>query len=420
MDLVKSSYAGIKRTVRAVISPDPAGDPQKVDWEDATVLDPFRFPIGEPTERPVAAKLAHDDRNLYVALEQRGDARALAEPDAWQLLLAPQEGKPYRQVQVAVKGHQAVVECNDVSETGTKPSEIAVTAAVDRKPDSITIYLALPLKDLAPGGVQPGGDIYANIIRCTKGSDQPMWMPTFGEPDVASHLGYLVLERLRNPQSFTQTVDPAQLRQGLVGEWLMDETSGEVVKDSSGNGLDGKVFNSAEWGPGKVNGGFICEDSQFADFGNDPKTRLTTSVTIAAWINPSRWSDWCPTVMAKGYENGGYSLHIRSDWSLWFELDDAEGKRHYYNPTEITLTQKAWSHVAASYDGQTMRVYINGHEVGDGLPCSITIKDTPQPLRVCYSWGLGYFVGIMDEVRLYNRALSQPEILGLYRMGKGG
>ncbi|HEY3378244.1 MAG TPA: LamG-like jellyroll fold domain-containing protein, partial [Armatimonadota bacterium] len=65
-----------------------------------------------------------------------------------------------------------------------------------------------------------------------------------------------------------------------------------------------------------------------------------------------------------------------------------------------------------------LQVYLNGHQLGDGLARTMTLHDTDEPLRLGWLGSFGSFYGGMDEVRIYNRALSQQEVVALYRYDK--
>jgi hypothetical protein len=123
--------------------------------------------------------------------------------------------------------------------------------------------------------------------------------------------------------------------------------------------------------------------------------------------------------MGKGYElTGAYSLHLRPGLTPWFELDSEDGTRNFYNPTDLSLTPGAWTHVAATYDGTTMRDYLNGREAGPGKPVKTTIRQTKEPLRVGWLGSYGYLNACVRDVALYQRAMSPAEVFARYRAGR--
>ncbi|MCC6579121.1 MAG: LamG domain-containing protein, partial [Phycisphaeraceae bacterium] len=167
---------------------------------------------------------------------------------------------------------------------------------------------------------------------------------------------------------------------------------------------------------GKVGNGFRFDRFPL-DLGVEGKYRFTTCMSMAAWIKPARLGG---IVVVNGLTKGPnfygedhlYSLEVRPDGSLWFELTDTTGKRHIHNPLDLKLTTDAWQHVAATYDGTFMRVYVNGQEAGVGREDKdIRIRDTfPNGRPLLLGEALQ---ADLDEVRLYGRALSSREIKAL-------
>lgn len=88
------------------------------------------------------------------------------------------------------------------------------------------------------------------------------------------------------------------------------------------------------------------------------------------------------------------------------------------NPTDHCLTPGRWCHVAATYDGATMRVYINGREAGAGKALATTIRTNAEPLRFGWLGSYGYFNGSVRDASLYNRALSRAEVFAHYLTGR--
>ena len=146
---------------------------------------------------------------------------------------------------------------------------------------------------------------------------------------------------------------------------------------------------------------------------------LTGPLTLLVWAKYEPTDMWYPALLGKGYElTGTYGMHIRPGGSLWFELDAPDDTRHIYNPTDLCLTPGQWCHVAATYDGATMRLYLNGREVGTGKQVTTTIRTNTEPLRFGWLGSYGYFNGSVRDASVYSRAMSSAEVFAQYLAGR--
>ena len=202
-------------------------------------------------------------------------------------------------------------------------------------------------------------------------------------------------------------------KNGVVGYWSFDGFDGKTVVDDSGNKLDGTIAGNIPTSTvGMVKNGLAFDGKTCIALGNNPKVNLKRMVTLAAWVKPDTFTGY-PAIFGKGYEFGGaYSISIREDGHLWFEIDDAEKRRSYFD-SETALKIGTWAHVAATYDGTVMQMYINGELVGELEAPDLKIQASAEPLRIGWLGTHGYFKGMLDEVRLYDYALSQKEINAL-------
>ncbi len=172
-----------RATVPAAAGPAPHGDLGKVDWSRAVRLAAWRTVQGFATRRKVTAELLHDDRFLYVRLEERPvDVAGLVSRedvwsgDDWELFFAPQRGKPYYQIGVNPAGRFVALAHGDPKAWECGAKVMSDTSAKDRW----TVMLALPLDRLLPGGVRPDGTLYANFFRAVAGQRELLsWGPTF-------------------------------------------------------------------------------------------------------------------------------------------------------------------------------------------------------------------------------------------------
>ena len=174
------------------------GDLERVSWADALPLTGWGTLGGEATHRAVEGRVAHDGQYLYVQLSEAlpaGDLIAgpnVHDGDDWELFVAAQRSGPYRQLCVGPDGRNvATARGEAAAEWDSEVLAISDTQAGDRW----TVSLALPLSKLLPGGVKPGGKVFANLYRASPGAGGLLaWTPTFatGFHDV-SRLAQLTL-----------------------------------------------------------------------------------------------------------------------------------------------------------------------------------------------------------------------------------
>ena len=195
--------------------------------------------------------------------------------------------------------------------------------------------------------------------------------------------------------------------QGLIGWWKLDETSGLTAADSSGNGNDGTLTNMAgdEWTTGLIEGAleFDGSDDHITGIGDCP----TGNFTVAGW--------------AKDTGGGGWKVFYSAEQEIWFGVDsgaapriwiDVGGNGNGAQTAAGTWTLDTWHHIAATWDGTTVHIYLDGVDMG------ITTYGTPEnPLAKAAAIGAWSenpsdenWFGTLDDVRLYDRALTADEV----------
>jgi hypothetical protein len=136
---------------------------------------------------------------------------------------------------------------------------------------------------------------------------------------------------------------------------------------------------------------------------------LTTGMTMEAWVNPTALSGSWRTVLVKEAAGGlAYALYAGED--------SGRPSAHAYTASEFdtrgtgALPLNTWSHLAATYDGSTLRLFVNGTQVSSRA-VSGAMRVTGQSLRIGGNaiWS-EWFAGRIDEVRVYDRALSAAQI----------
>jgi Concanavalin A-like lectin/glucanases superfamily/Domain of unknown function (DUF1929)/Bacterial Ig domain/IPT/TIG domain/Kelch motif len=196
----------------------------------------------------------------------------------------------------------------------------------------------------------------------------------------------------------------------LIGAYAFNEGSGATVADSSGNGNNGTVSNTTWSTAGKFGSALSFNGSSSWVTVNDANNLdLTTGMTLEAWVNPAALGTiWRTTIMKE--QSGGlvYSLYANTDTSRPSGHVFVGSEQDTRGTTALALN--SWTHLAVTYDGATLRLYINGTEVSS-KPLSGSIHTSTGVLRIGGNsiWG-EYFSGLIDEIRIYNRALTTAEI----------
>jgi type II secretory pathway pseudopilin PulG len=191
----------------------------------------------------------------------------------------------------------------------------------------------------------------------------------------------------------------------LVGWWKLDETDSFTASDSSGNGNDGTLVNMTpdeDWVTGKIGGGLDFDGlNDYVNCQNSESLNITGDISIAAWIF-ARSADL--DIITKDSYDIAYSVWLSPACNIRFALNNDR------LTTNLTLSLDTWYHIAATREGDERKIYINGQEDASDT-YGTAIGTTASPLTISTS---SYtFDGVLDDVRLYNCALSQEEVYQL-------
>jgi hypothetical protein len=201
-------------------------------------------------------------------------------------------------------------------------------------------------------------------------------------------------------------------RSEIVGAWLFDEGSGGTTQDSAGLQADGELIGGADWDAGRFGGGILFDGSTGHVEVPDPDQVLIPPVmTAMAWVRFDDLAgnhsileqyDWADGLGAYAFRTNGAQLQCYAIWGV--DAPVAAGG---------ALEADTWTHCAFSYDGDTLSLYQDGENVGE---LSIPNGDL-NPSNKSLSIGVRgdtkdthWLAGSMDEVAIFNTALSADEI----------
>jgi hypothetical protein len=208
------------------------------------------------------------------------------------------------------------------------------------------------------------------------------------------------------------TVNPyygVQVDSSLVGYWLLDDGSGLKATDSSGNNNSG-TLNDVSWCTAKYESGLLFNGKNSSIIIQSvPAFQITDAITLSCWINPS--------LTKTAYIIGkapAYALRISEDGRVAF-LWQQGGSWKIAQSALNVVQNNSWSHIAGVYNGTHMMMYINGVVSGYSTEVSGGMATTNRPLEIGSAswWGDSSFNGVIDDVRIYNRALNSSEIHAL-------
>lgn len=207
----------------------------------------------------------------------------------------------------------------------------------------------------------------------------------------------------------TITDDDGPSVPGLVAAYGFNEGSGTTTSDASGGGQTGSI-SGATWSAAGKNGTALSFDGI-----NDMVTVADSAaldvsrVTVMAWLRPTALGDWRTAVLKETSNGLAYALYANNNASRpegYVNLGDID--RSANGTTAMALN--AWTHVAMTFDGSNIRLYVNGVLVRTRAFAG-SIVTSAEALRIGGNaiWG-EWFAGLIDDVRVYNRALTLAEV----------
>ncbi len=220
----------------------------------------------------------------------------------------------------------------------------------------------------------------------------------------------VILSLLLAIGSTSLAIDP-----NLVGWWEFEEGSGAIAYDSSGNSNDGTLKGDPNWVSGKA-GDYALDFDGLAGDGFMDSVQLSAIaalegdlVTVAAWIYANDFATYNTVLAQYNTSYNGYSLYTYNNQPSFY----IGGGIYLEAVSPEALNTGQWYHLAGTNDGSSLKIYV------DGIPkaevTSVGYSGVNYNAYIGCDSSYAFFNGVIDDVRVYNRALSEEELLQLYR-----
>jgi len=282
-----------------------------------------------------------------------------------------------------------------------------------------------PMAKPAPQMAQPSSQMSKPVSQITQPAPQmsqpPSQMvppaPAMGKP--ASPMAKLAPPITQPSLQMAQPASAAPIAKPLLAHWRMDEPDSAELQDASGHQFDATAQPRTALEPveGVFGGGMKFSGQHMVRTPIKLQFTDLKAVTFSAWVQPTDLSSYREIFRKEdgdqrvlfSFQNNGTILSLGLNIGGYVECDAP------IKPEAVL--DGAWHHCAATYDGQWMRVYLDGREIGSlHRPGRITAGG-PAPGCIGSSQGGECFQGLMDDLRIYAEALSPEEIARLYREG---
>ena len=208
-----------------------------------------------------------------------------------------------------------------------------------------------------------------------------------------------------------QTCGAAGPEDNLVLHLPFDEGTGDVAADASATGLQATLSGSYQWTMGQLGQAVAFSGGEATLVNSDPLN--LPLITVMAWVNPTgivaavapnHYTDIDPIYEKRGSDDDSVVLGLTGGDGVHFYIDNGGNQNLSVPDAGVRLGE--WQHVAGTFDGTTSRTFLNGEQIGE-MAASGTIITNTNLATV----GGGTFQGAIDEVKVFDRALTVDEIV---------
>ncbi|MDD4427816.1 MAG: T9SS type A sorting domain-containing protein [Paludibacter sp.] len=210
----------------------------------------------------------------------------------------------------------------------------------------------------------------------------------------------------------------------LVADWKFNENEGTIVADSSPYQNTASLANGATWVTGKNGNGLNFNNSYVDIPGSSSLNGLSKSITLSAWVKASSNTEKSMIIERWLYGTGinqrSFCLYLGTSGAVSFGISkDGSSAGAKWLTTSETVPWNTWTYITATFDGTTMKIYLNG-VLSTSIATGFSTFFVPTENIHIGNWQTtatsweAPFKGVIDEVKIYNEALSLAEINNLY------
>jgi len=198
----------------------------------------------------------------------------------------------------------------------------------------------------------------------------------------------------------------------LVGEWLFNEGSGDIAKDTSGNNNDGTI-DKANWAKNGKYDAAIDFDGATSTVVIEHQDILipidAATLTVWAYLRENPAGGAIEGIVSKGGDHKDFDLQVEGDMLVKWYVSSAPNNYNVISKTQMPI--KEWIFIAATYKaGDAISIYING-ELENTTAMAEERAPSNESIRIGSSfWANRFWNGMLDEIRLFDSVLSEAEI----------
>lgn len=191
----------------------------------------------------------------------------------------------------------------------------------------------------------------------------------------------------------------------LVGYWSFDKA--DEINDLTGNGNDGILHGNPKVVAGQFGEALEFNGStDYVEIPDAPAISELEALSMSAWIQPTKLGSWVAVAEKGIHLNWSYGFFIEPDGTLSFEVSTGPGNNLVCCVGNVALEIGEWYHIFGSYDGKSVKAYVDGKLEGE-MPGADAVHITEGlPFTIGSRNGQNHFGGAVDEVAFWDEAIS--------------